>query len=157
MHDFNADGNFEDDYAEVKDKYDRRIARFLNILHSPNKKVLLVLLDFKNHFEKKRFIPSCNRLLHSCSAQIDILIITPEAPSTTGESPVWQKVKKHVYNCSAQINIPGSSDYMENTEVLSDIFKQLQAGVLNHITFCAKPLSRIKRLFLRLKRHLSFL
>lgn len=134
MHDFNSSNDFDTEFEEVKAKYDRRIARFMQVLRFPHQRVLLIWLDFKNRFNDDYFLPACNKLLNSYPSKIDILIINPgDTPH-----PVWQQVQKHVYTCSAPVNSAENSDYMGNTAVLSDIFKQVQAGSLDQISKQAK-------------------
>lgn len=83
-HDFPKGQTLEESYPVVKEKYNRSIKRFLNLLETADKP-LLIWLSHYEPTDNDAIIDSCNRLMKKFNKKIDFIIIENDNTKARGE------------------------------------------------------------------------
>jgi hypothetical protein len=117
LHDFPTDCSLDDCFDEVKEKYDKRIERFLNDMHS-NKDILLVYLMLHDTFSytDTELIQMCNSYCDHIGRKVDFLFIEN---TTTADGAITKK--------QIQDNITKISLFVDTKDNMNGPTKQMSA------------------------------
>lgn len=88
LHDFPANVSLQDSFSQVKEKYDRRIKRFLDMIYS-DKRVLLVYISFEKELDNQLLINLCSKYIQHTGKNINFYFIENSHDKT-------QKIKTEI-------------------------------------------------------------
>lgn len=84
FHDFKTGVPFEKDFVSIKEKYNRRIKRFYDLLKS-DKNVLLIWFSHDEKIPDEILTEKCNAVMKKLNKKIDFLIIEHDEAKAKGE------------------------------------------------------------------------
>lgn len=142
-HDFLLDVPFDEIFPLVKEKYERRIARFYKKIQE-SEKVLLVWFQNNAQTPDEIITTKCNALMEKLGKKIDILVIEHDAEKTAGEIE-YRHLSKEITHVLAYIKendqgINGIS--YGNKKICHKIYKNYQL-----------KMSCFKRFYLHTKKY----
>ena len=120
LHDFPIDSDLREVFPSVKEKYERRIARFLNNVHDNDKKVLLVWFSLREKIDPKSIVEKCNEYCSKLGRDIDFAFIE--------NNTVIGGIEKHEISSNVTLykgNFVTNKDLVNgNKKVCAKVFKQ---------------------------------
>lgn len=140
-HDFPAGVPFEEAYAEVKEKYDRRIARFYRKIQE-SERVLLVWMNIcQIGFDADRIKCLCEEACRALGKTVDFLLIWQDDSMSRDQAPVKQELAPNITLWRANIYRASTgkvAEYMGAPELVDPILSAYSLRGAERAAFMAR-------------------
>lgn len=121
LHDFPANVSLQDSFSQVKEKYERRIKRFLDMVYS-DKSVLLVYISFEKELDNQLLINLCSKYIRHTGKNIHFCFI--ENSNNKNQPTQKTTLSKNVTKYTTFINL--SKDRVSGSRAnFKHIFKHI--------------------------------